>query len=109
MRSRSERKCMSQSAPLCQSEQDVHCNGRIEVEEGKRRAREQMRENTHPQLFLIERKPRICPEDKRCDQAPGPPVSERTKQSTAPIAGRKVRQGKQHPKSAPQQDRRDPG
>src|SRR5208282_567496 len=54
-----KRKGMSQSAPLSQAEKDGPRNDHIEVEECKRYAREQMRENTHAQLVLFKGKPRV--------------------------------------------------
>lgn len=61
-----------------------------------------MRKNAHPELVLFEGKPGIGPKDQRCNESPGPPLSERTKQNMTPIFGRKTRQGKEHSDHAPQ-------
>jgi len=97
--------CIRQHSGCAKAKKGTHGDDHIEVDDGEGYARGQMGEDSPRELVLFEGKARVYPQNKRRDQTPGPPLSERAKNDAPPIAGRKTRQGKEHPEGAPKQER----
>src|SRR5579875_1644128 len=67
-----------------------------------------MSQYAHPELLFFEGKPRVCPEDERSNQPPGPPLRKRAKQRLAPVGRGEKGQRKQQAEEAPQNGGRYP-
>src|SRR5580700_11231827 len=67
-----------------------------------------MRQHAHPELFFLEGKARVGPEDERSYQPPGPPQGKRGEQEPLPVGSGKTGQREYKAQDGPEQRRGDP-